>query len=194
MKQTSSIPEKRQRLLALLKDLSWTRGEVTLASGRTSNFYIDTKQTSLNAEGGLLVGELVFAHIQRLRAEGMTIAAVGGITLGADPISTAAAVVAQQHGEPAHAFIIRKEPKGHGTGMWVEGLRNVPTGTPVLIVEDVVTTGGSTLKAINRAKESGLRPVAILALVDRLEGGRAALEATGIPFASLFTKDDFFAA
>ena len=187
----SPQPPARARLLELLKQLSWQRGRVVLSSGKTSDFYIDCKQTALNAEGSALVGELVFEHAQALRQQGVRIDGVGGITLGADPIAAAAAVVSFQRGAPMHAFIIRKEPKGHGTGQWVEGGKSLPDGAPVLVVEDVVTTGGSTLKALERARQSALTPVAILSLVDRNEGGREAIAATGVPYASLFTRADF---
>ena len=179
------------RLLVLLSELSWKRGPVTLASGRTSDFYLDCKQTTLNAEGAALVGQLVFAHVQRLRSQGMKIDGVGGLTLGADPIAVATAMVSHTAGFPLHAFIIRKEPKKHGTAAWLEGSRNVPSGASVLIVEDVVTTGGSTRQALARAEESGLRPMAILSLVDRQEGGAENLAATGLPFTSLLTRADF---
>src|SRR5690349_16211998 len=95
---------KTDRLLSLLKELSWTQGNVVLASGRTSDFYIDSKQTSLHAEGAALIGELIFSHVQGLRAEGHVVVGVGGITMGADPIAAAAAVVSHQHGAPVHAF------------------------------------------------------------------------------------------
>jgi orotate phosphoribosyltransferase len=175
----------------LLKELSWRRGRVTLASGWQSDFYIDVRQTALNAEGASLIGELVFAHVQHLREQGLRIDGVGGMTLGADPIATAAAVVSHSKGSPAHAFIIRKEQKTHGTGSWVEGQKSLPAGAHVLVVEDTVTTGGSTLLAVGRARDSGLVPVAILSIVDRHEGGREALGATGLPYTALYGPDDF---
>ena len=181
----------RDRLLEVLKTLSWQRGRVVLSSGKQSDFYIDCKQAALNAEGASLIGELVFEHVQALRAGGLRIDGVGGMTLGADPIAAAAAVVSHQRGAPVHAFIIRKEPKAHGTSVWVEGNKSLPAGSPVLLVEDVVTTGASTLKALERARVSSLSPVAVLALVDRDEGGRPAIEATGLPYSSLFTRADF---
>lgn len=179
------------RLRELLDRLSLKRGQVVLASGKTSDFYLDCKQTALNAEGASVIGRLVFERIRRLRADGHRIEGVGGMTLGADPIAVATAVTSQQAGEPVQAFVIRKEPKGHGTRAWLEGANNLAQGAPVLLVEDVVTTGGSTLRALERARESGLEPVAIVALVDREEGGRENLEATGLPFEALLCRSDF---
>jgi orotate phosphoribosyltransferase len=181
----------KHRLRDLLSERSLKRGQVKLASGKISDFYLDCKQTALCAEGAAVIGALVFDHIEKLRAAGQPIAAVGGLTLGADPVAVATAVTSHGRGEPVDAFIIRKEPKGHGTGSWVEGMGQLAPGTRVLLVEDVVTTGGSTLKALERARESGLEPVAIIALVDREEGGRANLEATGLPFTALLTRSDF---
>lgn len=184
--------ELKKRLRDLLEERSLKRGTVKLASGKISDFYLDCKQTALCAEGAAVIGELIFAHVEALRAEGKTVSAVGGLTLGADPIAVATAVTSQKAGKPVDAFIIRKEPKGHGTGSWIEGAAKLDEGTKVLLVEDVVTTGGSTLKALERARESGLDPVAIIALVDRQESnGRENLEATGLPFASLLTRSDF---
>lgn len=181
----------KQRLLTLLADLSWKRGPVVLASGRTSDFYMDCKQTCLNPEGAFVVGQLVFSHLQELRHKGHNIQGVGGLTLGADPIAVATALTSHAHKAPVPAFIIRKEPKGHGTGAWLEGGRNLPEGAQVLLVEDVVTTGGSTRKAYDRAIESGLKPVAIVAILDRQEGGRENLAELGVPFTSLLTRADF---
>ena len=183
--------EKKSRLRELLLTYSVRRGEFTLASGHTSDFYVDCKQTALQAEGCLLVGELIFAYAQGLRANGQPIEAVGGITLGADPMSAAAAVLGQQASAPIHAFIVRKEPKGHGTGRYVEGLGPLKAGAPVLVIEDVVTTGGSTLKAIERVKEAGLCPVAVLTLVDREENdGAQNIRDTGLPFEAIFRRSE----
>ncbi len=189
---TNFNTDKINRLRQLLQEYSVRTGTFTLASGKTSDFYVDCKQTALQAEGCLLIGELIFEHIQTLRHEGATIVGVGGITLGADPMAAAAAVISQQKGAPAHAFIVRKEPKGHGTGRWIEGLKALKIGDPVLVIEDVVTTGGSTLRAIERVREEGLLPIAVLALVDREEdNGANNIRATGLPYASLFKKSDF---
>lgn len=180
------------RLVRLLADLSWRKGPVTLASGKVSDFYIDCKQTALNAEGAKLIGERVWERIVALRAEGHDIRGVGGLTLGADPIGLAAALVSAGSDDPVHAFIIRKEPKGHGTAAWLEGGKNLPQGSKVVIAEDVITTGGSTLKAITRARESGLEPVAVVVLVDRQEGGKETVEEqSGLPVYPIVTRAAF---
>lgn len=180
------------RLVELLADLSWRKGPVTLASGQVSDFYIDCKQTALNAEGAKLIGERMFWLIEQLRQGGQPVAGVGGLTLGADPIAVATALTSAGTNRPVHAFIIRKEPKGHGTSAWLEGGNNLPEGSPVVIIEDVITTGGSTLKAIERTRESGLEPVAVVTLVDRQEGGKENIEReAGIPVYALVSRADF---
>ena len=157
-----------------------------LSSGRKSNFYIDCKQVSLDAEGATLIGELFHAVIDEIAPHAV---AVGGLTLGADPLATATSVVSFQRGRPRAAFIVRKEPKGHGTNQWLETTKLAP-GAEVVIVEDVVTTGAATLKAIERARLAGLHVVAALGLVDRLEGGREAV-VKETPLTTLFTRRDF---
>jgi len=157
-----------------------------LSSGKPSNFYIDCKQVSLDAEGAALIGELFHAVIEELAPEAV---AVGGLTLGADPLATATSVMSFLAGRPRAAFIVRKEPKGHGTGQWLESTP-LPAGAPVVILEDVVTTGASTLKAIERARSAGLRVVRAIGLVDRLEGGGEAVTAE-VPLTALFTRRDF---
>lgn len=180
----------REKLKQIILELSYEKRLVTLASGRQSDFYFDGKQTTLHAEGGWLTGKLFYESIKDLP----DVQAVGGITLGADPIATATSIAALQDGRPLHAFIIRKEPKGHGTGQWLEGRKNLPPGTKVVIVEDVVTTGGSSLKAVNRAKEEGLDVLGIVALVDREEGGRENIEAEGYWLRTIFTKSQLVGA
>ena len=179
--------QARPRLLALLKELSYEEREVILASGKPSTFYIDCKQTVLTAEGHFLVGTLICDVLAR---EAPEVRAVGGLTMGADPIASATATVSFQKGRPLDAFYIRKEPKGHGTQKWLEGDKRVAPGTPVAIVEDVCTTGGSTLKAIERARIHGLDVKRVICLVDREEGGREAIEKE-VPFNSLFRRSDF---
>src|SRR5690242_18859015 len=134
----------KERLKQIIRELSYEKRRVILASGRASDFYFDGKQTTLHAEGGLLVGKLFYEAIKDVEG----VEGVGGITLGADPIATATSIAAFLAGNPVHAFIIRKEPKGHGTGQWLEGRKNLPPGSRVVIVEDVVTTGGSSMKAV----------------------------------------------
>jgi orotate phosphoribosyltransferase len=177
----------RARLLQLIREKSYEEGEVTLTSGKKSTFYVDGKQTTLDSEGGYLVGRLFYEIIKRSK---IPVEAVGGPTLGADPIVTAISIVSYLEGDPIPAFIIRKEPKKHGKALWIEGDKSLRPGTNVAIVEDVVTTGGSTLRAIEIAKTQGLQVVQVLALVDREEGGRENLAREGYILESIFTKTD----
>jgi orotate phosphoribosyltransferase len=177
----------RARLLELLTRLSYEQREVTLSSGLKSNFYIDCKQTVLGAEGHFLVGTLFNRLIQEHAPE---VEAVGGLTMGADPLASAVSTMSYLSGRPLQAFYVRKEPKGHGTGQWLEGIKSLRPGMPVAILEDVVTTGGSALKAIVRAREFGLKVALIVGLVDREEGGREALEREA-PLVTLFRRRDF---
>jgi orotate phosphoribosyltransferase len=180
---------KRARLLELLRTRSFQEREVTLSSGLKSNFYIDCKQVSLDAEGAALIGELFHQLINEIAPQAV---AVGGLTLGADPLATATSIASFQAGDSGSrrsAFIVRKEPKGHGTNQWVESTK-LPEGAAVVILEDVVTTGASTLRAVERARAAGLDVVCAVGLVDRLEGGREAVEAL-TPLHTLFTRRDF---
>ena len=161
-----------------------------LASGRRSSFYFNCKPTTLNSEGMFLIGNLLHGMISGERK--WRVKGVGGLTLGADPIACAIAYTAHTKGEPLEAFVVRKEPKKHGTMLWVEG--GVDKGDRVLIVEDVITTGGSSKKAIERARKCGLKVMGLLALIDRQEGGREVVEAMGLPFKALFTKEEIFEA
>jgi orotate phosphoribosyltransferase len=195
-----SLEADRARLLDLLRALSFERRKVVLASGRESDFYVDCKRTTLTAEGHVLVGRLLFDRVRRLQP---LVRGVGGLTLGADPIASAIALTsfleqerrgaagAAAAAETVDSFIVRKEPKGHGTGQWIEGRKTIPDGSRVVVIEDVVTTGGSALKAIERCRAERLEPIACLALVDRLEGGREAIEAEGVPLDALYTRKDF---
>lgn len=175
----------RAELKNIIRQLSYEEREVTLASGRKSNFYFDGKQTTLHPRGAMLVGKAVLEELKHFPGP---IDGVGGLTLGADPIATAAALVSSMGDSPIPAFIIRKEPKGHGTGQWLEGRKNLRPGARVVIVEDVLTTGGSALKAVDRAREEGLEVLGIITLVDRQEGGREIVEAAGLQLHSIFTK------
>ena len=177
----------RARLLEILKTLAYEEREVILASGKPSNFYIDCKQAVLTAEGHFCVGMVICDILANAAPE---VRAVGGLTMGADPIASAVATVSFTLGRPIDAFYIRKEPKGHGTQKWMEGDKRVRPGTPVAIVEDVCTTGGSTLKAVERARIHGLEVHRVITLVDREEGGREAVEKE-VPMTALFKKSDF---
>ncbi len=183
-----NLAHDRARLLVLLRELSFERRKVILASGKESDFYVDCKRTALTAEGHVLVGRLLF---DRIRAVKPLVRGAGGLTLGADPLASAVAYTSFLEGEPVDAFIVRKEPKGHGTGQWIEGRKTIPDGSRVAVLEDVVTTGGSAIKAIERCRQEGLVVAGCFARVDRAEGGREAIEALGVPVDSLFTRRDF---
>ncbi len=172
-----------ETLRAELRDRALVIGEVTLTSGRTASYYVDAKRAILRQPGFGALGELVAALAA---ARGAT--AVGGMTMGADPIASAA--LAAPAGHDLLAFFVRKDKKQHGLQRWVEGPL-LAEGTPVLIVEDVVTTGGSTVKAIERCREEGLRIAGTVSVLDRLAGGGAAIEAAGgAPYTPLVTIDD----
>lgn len=175
------------QLVALLAERSATRGDFVLASGRRSSLYIDCRLTAMSPEGQLLIGR---AGLADLRASGWTVDAVGGLTLGADPIAYAiahASALAHERGEGAlvRAFTVRKEAKAHGTGKLIEG--PFRAGDRVVVVEDVITTGGSALKAVDAIRQAGGEILGVLALVDREEGGREALQAAGLEVRALVT-------
>ena len=172
----------------LFTKLAYERRKVILRSGKESDFYIDTKQATLTAEGHYLVGRLVLAEVRSLVPD---VQAVGGLTMGADPIASAVSLTSFLADRPIPAFYVRKEPKGHGTQQWVEGRKGIPDGSRVCVVEDVVTTGGSTLRAVERCRAEGLDVRGVVALVDRQEGGREAVEAAGMKLRSLFLRSDF---
>jgi orotate phosphoribosyltransferase len=180
---------ERERLKKIIIELSYEKRNVVLASGRASDFYFDGKQTTLHPEGGYLTGKLFFESIRDVEG----VEGVGGLTLGADPIATATSMVSFLEGKPIPGFIIRKEPKGHGTGAWLEGRKNLKPGARVVIVEDVVTSGGSSIKAIKRAEEEGLVVLGVVTLVDREEGGRENIEKEGYWMKSIFTKAQILA-
>ena len=188
----SDLGDARAQLLELLTERSFARRPVTLVSGRTSNFYVDCKQTTLHAVGSVLVGHLVFEAVRAYeQRSGRVVAGIGGLTLGADPIASAASFASALLDDPRPAYIVRKEAKGHGTGAYLEGMSNVPDGAEVVVVEDVVTTGGSAKKALERVRGAGYPVNLVVGLVDRLEGGREALEAEGVELVTLFTRRDF---
>jgi len=174
------MSDARTRLLQLLRERAYQEGTFALSSGRESTFYIDSKVVTLAPEGILLVGEVFFDIIQPYAVD-----AVGGLTLGADPIVTAIAAHSMHRGAPIPAFIVRKEAKSHGTRKWIEGPPLPPTAQ-VAIVDDVLTSGASALKAADAVREEGGRVAVIVGLLDREEGARARIEAAGYPFQSVF--------
>lgn len=170
------------RLLALLAARSVRRGTFTLASGRTSNVYVDCRLTTMSPDGLATIGPLA---LERLATAGLQPDSVGGLTLGADPVSYAIAYASALAGAPIRAFTVRKEAKTHGTGKLIEG--PFASGDRVVVVEDVITTGGSALRAIDAVRAAGGTVIGVLAVVDREEGGRAAIEAAGAPVVALAT-------
>ena len=169
----------RDRLLELLRTRSLRTGDFVLSSGKRSSYYIDCRLTTMHAEGLNLIGELGLAAI---RAQGWAAAAIGGMTLGADPIAYAIAAHSFRHPPAIQGFTVRKAAKEHGTGRRIEGCF---TPGPVIIVEDVITTGGSALDALRAVRAEGGAALGVLAIVDRGEGGREAIEAEGVPVHAL---------
>lgn len=195
---SDSISNSRAALLDLLARISFRLGNFTLSSGAKSDYYIDCRTTTLHAEGARLTG---LAILDVLREHNLKPAAVGGLTMGADPVVSAVAIASasralQMSGSPLiHGFLVRTAEKAHGTGRRIEGF--LEKDAPVLIVDDVCTTGASTITAIEAAREAGMRVIAAICLVEREEAnGRPALEAAcqGAPFIRLYTANDVRAA
>jgi orotate phosphoribosyltransferase len=176
----------REKLLRLFVERSFQEGDFTLASGRRSRFYIDCRTTTMHAEGQVLLGSV---GLDRLETEALEPDVIGGLTMGADPISYAVAAESWRRGRPIHAFSVRKRPKRHGTGRRIEGC--FERGARVVVVEDVITTGGSALQACEAVAQEGGTVLAVLAAVDRLEGGREAIEAEGHRVHALYGVDEF---
>ena len=180
--------EKLREILLKKSVIVGEEDQFTLASGAKSNFYVDCRLTAMDARGAMLVGRLGW---QRIKEAEIHAAGVGGLTMGADPVSLAIAIasgVDSKNEEPLHAFAIRKEAKEHGRGKQIEG--NFAKGMRVVVVDDVITTGGSTLKAIDAIEAAGGKVVLAVVMVDREEGGREAIEKRGIPVESLFGKSE----
>jgi orotate phosphoribosyltransferase len=176
-------------LIALLAERSAKRGRFKLASGKESDFYVDARLTTMSPDGLALIGPLALSV---LRETGWRIDAVGGLTLGADPISYAISYASASSDHPLRAFTVRKEAKAHGTGKLLEG--PVGEGDYVAIIEDVITTGGSALRAIEAVRSAKASVTGVLALVDREEGGRQAIEKAGVSVVSLATATQIIAA
>ena len=183
-----TLDSARARLHQLLVQHAYQKRRVVLASGRESDFYIDCRGVVLSAEGHFLVGQLLLETAREIEPK---LDGVGGLTMGADPLASAVALTSWNQGRPVGAFLVRKEAKGHGTGQFCEGLQLLPPNARVVIVEDVITTGGSSLKAVERARAAGLQVSGVVALVDREEGGRENLEQAGLTVRSIFARRDF---
>lgn len=178
------MPSSREKLLSVLADKSFRLGEFKLSSGATSDFYIDCRTTTLDAKGSRLTGEV---FVEEIRKRGWRAQAIGGLTMGADPIVVAVSVVSGD----LHGFLVRKAEKQHGTGQRIEGFRE--KGARVVIVDDVCTTGASTVQAIEAAREFGFEIAGVICLVEREEAkGRANVEKAAAPaaFVSIFTAND----
>ena len=175
--------ECKTRLLKMLSSKAYRYGDFTLASGKQSNHYVNCKPVSLSGEGLLLLGTSMLQHVER---ESQSVA---GLTLGADPLVSAVAMAAAQVDLHLDALIVRKEAKGHGTGAWLEG--PLPSkGSLITVLEDVVTTGGSSLKAVNQLREEGYLVRRVVTIVDRQEGGEEAMKAAGVELVSLFLLNE----
>jgi orotate phosphoribosyltransferase len=176
---------KRNDLITLLATRSAKRGNFTLASGRQSSLYIDARITTMSPDGLAVIGPL---GLEAIRGAGWKADSVGGLTLGADPIAYAIAYASAATDAPVRAFTVRKEPKTHGTGRLIEGAFRA--GDSVVVIEDTITTGSSALRAIDAVRDSGGSVAGVLALVDREEGGREALEARGHRVISLASASE----
>jgi orotate phosphoribosyltransferase len=186
--EPGDLSRTRERLREKLRSCI-KLGKVTLASGKETDFYFDGRLVSLEPEGSVLIAELILEEIRRAG----DIDAVGGLTSGADPITSSIGVLAHQKGVPLRLFYVRKEAKDHGMGKRIEG-PPLPAGARAMIVDDVITTGGSILKARDILQEdAGARVVRAMAIIDREEGGRETLERAGLEVASLFRRRDFMA-
>jgi orotate phosphoribosyltransferase len=177
----------RERLVQLLRERSFERKRVTLASGRESDFFIDCKQAVLTAEGHALVGLLMFDALDALPP----CDAVAGVELGGCPLASAVSLTSYIRGRPLPALYVRKDVKDHGSKRLIEGDRSLVPDLRVTILEDVITTGGSTLKAVDKLRAAGANVTGVVVLVDRLEGGAEAIRATGLPLVSICTRRDF---
>ena len=192
MTSSEQFHANRKALLDLIATLSFRLGDFKLASGQRSDYYIDCRVTTLHAEGGRLAGLVLLDLIRRYVAGAE---AVGGLTMGADPLVTATSTASAWTGSDlVHGFLVRKAEKAHGTGRKVEGF--LKAGAKVVIVDDVCTTGGSTITAIEAARGAGMDVIGVFCLVDREQGGRAKIEeaAKGAPFVAAFTANDVRAA
>ena len=180
---TTDLTTLRQKLLDLFCQLAYQEGDFVLSSGQRSSYYINGKQVTLHPQGALAMARLLLPMLPE------DTQAVAGLTLGADPIVSAVSVVSVYENKPIPALIIRKEAKGHGTMAYIEG-PSLPQGAKVVVLEDVVTTGQSALKAVERLQTAGYTVDRVISLIDRLQGGGALYESAGLQFEALFTIQD----
>ena len=171
----------KEELLEQLKKFAYKKGEFKLSSGKTSEHYVNCKPVTLTGRGLTLTSLLMLEHIETR--------VVGGLTLGADPLVSGVAVVSALDKTVINGLIVRKEPKGHGTGAWIEG-PEFPKGTRVTVLEDVVTTGGSAIKAADKLREAGYVVERVVAIIDRQEGGADAMKEAGLELKSIFTLEE----
>ena len=171
----------KEELLGLLKENAYRKGEFKLSSGKSSEHYVNCKPVTLTGRGLTLISMMMLEHVDTK--------VVAGLTLGADPLVSGVAVCSALDMRLIDALIVRKEPKGHGTGAWIEG-PEFPKGTKVTVLEDVVTTGGSSIKAVDKLRDAGYVVERVVTIVDRQEGGKDAMIDAGLELCSLFTIDD----
>ena len=171
----------KEELLKLLKENAYKKGEFKLSSGKTSEHYVNCKPVTLTGRGLTLTSMMMLEHVDTK--------VVAGLTLGADPLVSGVAVCSALDMRLVNALIVRKEPKGHGTGAWIEG-PEFPKGTKVTVLEDVVTTGGSSIKAVEKLRDAGYVVERVVTVVDRQEGGKDAMIDAGLELCSLFTIED----
>lgn len=186
-----SLESDRSELAQILRSKSVKTGKFTLASGKESDLYVDCRVTTLDSRGAVLVGRVLHDLFRKEEAaRGLKIGSLGGLTMGADPITLAVAMTSSMAGDakPVQAFVVRKEAKDHGRGKRIEG--NFTPDEPVVVVDDVITTGDSTLKAIQAIEAEGGKVAFALILVDREEGGRQNIEGKGFPVVAAFTRKE----
>ena len=171
----------KEELLLMLKEKAYRKGEFKLSSGKTSEHYVNCKPVTLTGRGLTLISVMMLEYVET--------PVVAGLTLGADPLVSGVAVCSALDKKLIDALIVRKEPKGHGTGAWIEG-PEFPKGTKVTVLEDVVTTGGSSIKAVEKLRDAGYEVNRIVTIIDRQEGGERAIIDAGLELKSLFTIDD----
>jgi orotate phosphoribosyltransferase len=181
----------RAELFELIRTRSFGRGKIMLASGRESDFYFDLRPTTIHPAGATAVGELIADALEGTDAD-----FVGGLEAGAIPIATAAVIASHRRGGKLQAFFVRKKPKDHGAKKLIEGLPKGETlrGKNVVVVEDVTTTGGSSMQAVEALRAEGVNIVLVLTIVDRLEGASETFAAENLPFRALYTADEFLAS